>query len=329
MRPERPEARHSFRISAEAAGARLDRTLTGLLPHLTRSRIQALVAQSLVLLDGRPADSSDRVRAGQSIDVTIPRPVPATPAPEDIPLTVLHEDADILVIDKPSGLAIHPGAGRSSGTLVNALLHSVRDLSGVGGTLRPGIVHRLDAGTTGVLVVAKNDAAHVALARQFEKRTVEKEYVAVVHGRPPRAEGAIEAGIGRDPFHRKKMSTRSTRSREARSTYAVERALDGASVLRVRIHTGRTHQIRVHLASIGCPLVGDRLYGGGREPASRSASAREALRAFARPALHAARLTIDHPTTGARICFESPLPDDVRGLIADAAAPKDGAAGRP
>lgn len=219
------------------------------------------------------------------------------------------------MIDKPAGLVVHPGAGRPSGTLVNALLHHVKDLSGVGGVLRPGIVHRLDRGTSGLMVVAKDDATHRALAVQFASRSVEKEYLALVLGRPPR-EGGIAAAIGRDPVHRKKMSVRAPRGREARSRYEVVESFDGMALLRVRILTGRTHQVRVHLASIGHPVAGDAVYGGRREPMARRAAAREALRSLARPALHAARLAFAHPRSGERLEFRSELPPDLATLLA-------------
>jgi 23S rRNA pseudouridine1911/1915/1917 synthase len=235
--------------------------------------------------------------------------------PEAIPLRIIHEDAHLIVVDKPAGLVVHPGAGAPSGTLVNALLHHVKDLSGVGGVLRPGIVHRLDRGTSGLLVVAKDDETHRELARQFAGRTVEKEYLALVHGVPRRGEGAIKATIGRDPVHRQKMSVGASRGREALSTYRVLEVLDGAALLRVRIHTGRTHQIRVHLASIGHPVAGDRTYGGGRTPSSRRQDARDALSSLSRPALHAARLAFRHPVTSALLVFESPLPEDIDSVL--------------
>jgi 23S rRNA pseudouridine1911/1915/1917 synthase len=223
-------------------------------------------------------------------------------------------------VDKPAGMSVHPGAGRTTGTLVNARLHHVRDLSGVGGVLRPGIVHRLDKGTSGLMVVAKDDATHRALAEQFASRRVRKEYRAVVIGIPSRKEGEIALPIGRDPVHRKRMTVRAKRGRQARTSYCVEQALDGAALLRVRIATGRTHQIRVHLASLGHPIAGDKTYGGGRTPPSRRARSREALRTFDRPALHAAHLTFEHPKSGRPMSFESPLPQDLLGLI-EALAP--------
>ena len=306
---------HRLPVGPDGDGLRLDAWVASVLPELSRSRVQALIAEGRVTLDGRAARGSARIREGQTVVVAVPEAAPAVPQPEEIPLVVLHEDERLLVIDKPAGLSVHPGAGRPSGTLVNALLHHVKDLSGIGGVLRPGIVHRLDRGTSGVLVVAKDDAAHRALAQQFAARTVEKEYLAVVLGSPARATGTIDAAIGRDPVHRKKMSVRATKARAALSTYTVVERLDGAALLRVRIHSGRTHQIRVHLASIGHPVAGDAVYGGTRPPGSERERSKAALRALTRPALHAARLSFTHPGSGARLTFESPLPDDLLALL--------------
>jgi 23S rRNA pseudouridine1911/1915/1917 synthase len=191
----------------------------------------------------------------------------------------------------------------------------VHDLSGVGGVLRPGIVHRLDRGTSGLLVVAKDDETHRSLVRQFAGRTVEKEYVALVLGAPARTSGEVDAPIGRDPVHRQKMSVRASRSREARTSWLVEERFDGAALLRLRIHTGRTHQIRVHLASIGHPVAGDAVYGGTRTPSSHRAAAREALQSLDRPALHSARLSFTHPASGERVTFEAPLPPDLVAVL--------------
>lgn len=309
------EAPRSLTVDSAGASLRLDRWLALRLPELSRARIQSLIEAGHVQVDGRSAKASLRLKAGQAVTVSVPEPVAAEPTPEDIPLRVVYEDAHLLVIDKPAGLAVHPGAGRSGGTLVNALLHHVEDLSGVGGVLRPGIVHRLDKGTSGLMVVAKDDQTHRALSAQFAGRTVEKEYLALVHGVPARAEGEITAAIGRDPVHRKKMSTRAPRGREARSSYRVLEALDGAALLRVRIHTGRTHQIRVHLAALGHPVAGDATYGGGRTPCCRRTTSRDALKSLSRPALHAARLAFDHPATGVRLAFESPWPEDLAGVL--------------
>jgi len=304
-----------LRTDARAAGSRLDVWLARSLPSLSRARLQALIEQGHVLLDGAPARASTRLREGQGVFVQVPAPVPAEPRPEDIPLSVLHQDARLLVVDKPAGLVVHPGAGVASGTLVNALLRHVKDLSGVGGVLRPGIVHRLDRGTSGLMVVAKDDETHRALARQFASRSVEKEYLALVHGVPAPARGSLDAPIGRDPVHRRRMSVRAPHGRDARTSWAVEEAFDGAALLRVRIHTGRTHQIRVHLASLGHPVVADPVYGGTRTPSSRRGAARELLRAFTRPALHAARLAFRHPATGERLAFAAPLPADLASLL--------------
>jgi 23S rRNA pseudouridine1911/1915/1917 synthase len=298
-------------VDPEDAGTRLDVWLTRTAPELSRARGQALIAEGQVTVDGEPSRSSTRLRGGESIALTIPAPVAAAPLPEDIPLRVVHEDEHLLVIDKPAGLVVHPGAGQAQGTLVNALLHLVKDLSGVGGVLRPGIVHRLDRGTSGLLVVAKDDPTHRALVRQFAGRTVEKEYLAIVHGRPAAKTGTIALPIGRDPVHRQKMSVRAPRGRTSRSDYAVVEGLDGAALVRVRIHTGRTHQIRVHLAALGHPVAGDATYGGTRSPSARRPEAKAALQGLERPALHAARLVFTHPATGARLAFESALPEDM------------------
>jgi 23S rRNA pseudouridine1911/1915/1917 synthase len=305
----------SLDVDQAAQGLRLDVWLASRLPDLSRARIQALIADGHVLLDGRAVRASSRLRAGQSVRIDVPAAVPARPGPEDIPLAIVYEDAHLLVVDKPAGLVVHPGAGRQTGTLVNALLHRVQNLSGIGGVLRPGIVHRLDRGTSGLLVVAKDDQTHRGLARQFAGRTVEKVYEAVVLGVPQPSRGVIESPIGRDPVHRKRMSARAPRGRQARTTYEVVEALDGAARVRVRIHTGRTHQVRVHLASIGHPLAGDQVYGGRRSPACRSPEARGALMHFGRPALHAALLAFTHPVSGAALRLESPLPADLTQLL--------------
>jgi 23S rRNA pseudouridine1911/1915/1917 synthase len=301
--------------SGSDAGARLDVWLARRLPDLSRARVQALMAEGAVRLDGHPARPSLRLRGGEEITVEVPDPVAAAVTPEDLPLAIVHQDAWLAVVDKPAGMTVHPGAGRTAGTLVGALLHHVRDLSGVGGVLRPGIVHRLDRGTSGLMVVAKDDDTHRALAAQFAARTVEKEYLAVVHGVPRARQGTIDAAIGRDPVHRMKMSVRAPRARAARSSYTVVEPLDGAALLRVRIHTGRTHQIRVHLASLGHPNPGDATYRGTRTPSSRRAASRTALAALDRPALHAASLAFAHPATGARLRFESPFPADLQALL--------------
>jgi 23S rRNA pseudouridine1911/1915/1917 synthase len=307
----------AFVVETDAAGVRLDRVLAERLPDLSRARIQTVIDDDGVRVDGREAKPSLRLKAGASVAVTVPEPEPAQPEPEDIPIQVVHEDPHLLVVDKPAGLVVHPGAGARSGTLVNALLHHVTDLSGVGGVLRPGIVHRLDKGTSGLIVIAKDDATHRALARLFPLRTVRTESGGVVLGTPARAPATIDRPTGRDPVHRRRMAIDAPRARTARSTYVVRERLDGAALLEVTIHTGRTHQIRVHLSSIGHPVAGDELYGGTRTPSSRRPETRAALAALERPALHAARLELDHPATGARLTLTSPLPPDLEALLAE------------
>ena len=307
--------RRELTVDGDAAGLRLDRFLARAFPEHSRARLQALIESGHVRLDGQPTRAAARLKPAQVVSIGFPPPEPAEPQAEDIPLQVVHEDAQLLVIDKPAGLVVHPGAGVRAGTLVNALLHHVRDLSGVGGVLRPGIVHRLDRGTSGLLVVAKDDATHRALVRLFASRAVEKTYLAIVLGCPSPRAGRIELPIGRDPVHRLKMSARAPRARPARSDYELVEALDGAALVRVRLHTGRTHQIRVHLSSLGHPVAGDALYGGTRAPGCRRPAARAALQALARPALHAHLLAFVHPATGARLELHSPLPADLAGLL--------------
>jgi 23S rRNA pseudouridine1911/1915/1917 synthase len=305
-----------FLSDGPSVGERLDVWLTRALGDASRARVQAWIEAGLVLVDRevvrRPAR---RLETGQTVVVTLPDPEPAEPRPEPLPLAVVHEDAWLLVLDKPAGVVVHPGAGVRGGTLVNALLHHVHDLSGIGGVLRPGIVHRLDRGTSGLLVIAKDDHTHRHLARQFAERTVEKEYWAIVIGTPTPPAGAIDTPIGRDPTHRQRMSTRASRGREAHTRYRVVERLDGLALLRIRILTGRTHQIRVHLASIGHPVAGDAVYRTTRPVLPCQAEMRAALRALERPALHATRLSFDHPASGARLSFESPLPKDLLSLL--------------
>jgi 23S rRNA pseudouridine1911/1915/1917 synthase len=237
----------------------------------------------------------------------VPEPTPARVEAQAIPLVILHEDADLVVVDKPAGMVVHPAAGHAAGTLVNALLHHCRDLSGVGGELRPGIVHRIDKDTSGVLVVAKHDRAHRALAAQWKVHSIDREYLALVRGAPRGERGTVDAPIGRHPTDRKRMSTHARVSRSAVTHWSVEEPLRGATLVRVRLETGRTHQIRVHMASIGLPVLGDPVYGGGRSlPAARG---------LGRQALHAALLGFTHPTSGERVRFESALPADLCALL--------------
>ena len=303
--------RHHLIVEAEHDGTRLDAFLTTLLPSQSRSGVQRLIRDGHVSGAASSLRPSTVVRAGQQYDVDIPAPTAAVPEPEALPLRIVFEDRELVVLDKPAGMVVHPGAGHSGGTLVNALLHHVKDLSGVGGELRPGIVHRLDRGTSGLMVVAKNDRAHQELARQFADREVEKEYVALVWG-VVHAGRRIDAPIGRDPNDRQRMSTKARRARDAVTRVTYSRDLDGVSLLRVAISTGRTHQIRVHLSAIGHPIVGDSTYGGVRR---RTAGHVRAVQRLERPFLHSARLVFTHPADGRRVEFDSPLPLDLQGVL--------------
>jgi 23S rRNA pseudouridine1911/1915/1917 synthase len=290
---------------------RLDRFLVSVLA-LSRSQIQRLIKEGCVLVAGRAAKANQPVKSGQEISIDVPELIDAAPQPESLPLPILYQDRDLIVVDKPAGMVVHPAAGHASGTLVNALLHHVDDLSGIGGEKRPGIVHRLDRGTSGLMVVAKHDAAHEELARQFHDREVEKEYLALVWGEVM-AGRRIDEPIGRDPGNRKKMSARARRSREAVTRIVrAEHFGRAVTLAQIAIHTGRTHQIRVHLSAIGHPIVGDALYGGVRR---RVPGDLRALTHLDRPFLHAARLAFTHPTEGRRMEFTSPLPDDLQRVL--------------
>jgi 23S rRNA pseudouridine1911/1915/1917 synthase len=304
-------AGHSLIVEAEQAGQRLDKYLADVVPALSRSQAQRLIDEGLVVVEGRQAKANLSVKAGDRIVVDVPDPEPPNAVAEDIAIPILYEDSDLVVVNKPAGMVVHPAAGHSSGTLVNALLHHVDDLSGIGGELRPGIVHRLDKGTSGVMVVAKHDAAHEALAQQFHDRHVEKEYVALVWG-VVQAGRRIDLPIGRDPNDRQKMSARARRARSAVTRITFAQHLRGVTLCHVAIHTGRTHQIRVHLSAIGHPIVGDATYGGVKARVAQDL--RPVLR-LDRPFLHAARLAFTHPTDGRTMTFEAPLPDDLRGIL--------------
>ncbi len=301
---------HRLVAAAEDEGLRLDQFVARRLPDLSRAQVQRLIRDGLVSVPGRTPKPALPVEPGLRVEVQVPAAAPADPQPEALPLSILHDDEDLVVVNKPAGMVVHPAAGHASGTLVNALLHHVRGLSGVGGRERPGVVHRLDRGTSGLMVVAKHDQSHRALARQFQERSVDKEYIALVWGRL-KAGLAIETPVGRDRRDRKKMSSRSARPRPAASTIVDAEPLDGVTLVRVRIETGRTHQMRVHLSESGHPVVGDELYGGIRKAPTRLA----AVAGLDRPFLHAARLGFAHPRTGERLDFEAPLPDDLAGVV--------------
>ena len=292
----------------------MDHFLVSVVPGQSRSHLQRLIEEGHVTVNGRPAKANLRLKLGVSVDIDIPEPRDPIPVPENIELPIVYEDADLVVVNKPPGMVVHPAAGHDSGTLVNALLYHVDDLSGIGGEKRPGIVHRLDRGTSGLMVVAKNDAAHQELARQFHDREVSKEYLALVWGVVV-AGRRIEDPIGRDPNNRLKMTNRARRSREAVTrivrVFQVNPAL---ALAQIAIHTGRTHQIRVHLSSIGHPIVGDTLYGGLRR---RLPFDIRAVSRLDRPFLHAAKLAFKHPRDGRRMEFESELPPDLKSVLDD------------
>ena len=286
-------------IGSQEAGRRLDQVVHQRLPEFSRARIQDWIKGGRVLANGVPVRASYTVRPGDAIQVEPAEPQPLEAAPEAIPLTVLYEDPDVVAIDKPAGMVIHAGAGVHSGTLVNALLHRFGQLSTAGGALRPGIVHRLDRFTSGVVLVAKNDLAHRNLADQFSRRQIEKVYVALVHGSLKQETGRIERPIARDPVHRTRMTARLAAGRAAWSEYRVLRRFQRFTLLEVRIGTGRTHQIRVHLSSVGHPVVGDTLYGA---PAKI-----EGQPALGRYFLHAHRIRFRQPTSGDEVRVVSPL----------------------
>ena len=306
--------------AAEDAGARLDRWLAAGIPGLSRERLKALIRDGRVTVNGATvSDASAKIKPGDRAEVRVPPAVAAVPEAEAIPLSVVYEDADVIVVDKPAGLVVHPAAGNASGTLVNALIaHCGDSLSGIGGVRRPGIVHRLDKHTSGLMVAAKNDAAHQALVAGFAARKVRRTYQALVWGVPRPRAGTIEGDIGRSPRNRKKMAVLARGGRPARTDYRVLQAWTSSlALVECRLQSGRTHQIRVHLAHVGHPVVGDATYG--RAPAARlkalpqAATAR--ISALSRQLLHAVRLEFRHPATGAQLAFESPLPVEMAAIL--------------
>jgi 23S rRNA pseudouridine1911/1915/1917 synthase len=298
-------------LSPKAADQRkrLDRFLSEAFPEQSRSQIQKWIEEHQVLLDGKPAKAGYKLRGKEQIEISLPEAKPSALLPEAIPLDLVYEDADLAVINKPAGMVVHIGAGVHQGTLVNALLHHFQSLSQSGGTDRPGIVHRLDKHTSGLLVVAKNDFSHAQLSRQFQSRSVTKRYLALAHGRMNRPSGEIQSAIGRDRVNRLRMSTRAARSREAHTMYEVVESFPRFSLLQLTIKTGRTHQIRVHLSSIKHPVVGDTLYGA---PARITSSAgKQTLPPLERNFLHAAFLQFLHPRTQQTMSFSSDLPEEL------------------
>jgi len=310
----RAPAEHRFTVDAAHAGERIDALIAARVPGLSRATVQRLIQAGQVQAnDAVVAKPGHRVRAGDAVAATVPAPVPIEVVAEDLPLVVLYEDADLIVVDKPAGLVVHPAAGHPRGTLVNALLFHCKDLSGIGGALRPGIVHRLDKDTSGVMVATKNDRAHAGLGAAFAAKSrgepggIVREYLGIAAPPPPAPAGTLRTWHGRHPTDRKRFSSRLAAGKPAVTHWTVVEPLAAAAVVRFRLETGRTHQIRVHAADHGWPLLGDPLYG--RTPKPLAAIAAE----LGRQALHAALLELDHPTTGVRLRFESALPDDMVG----------------
>ncbi len=294
--------------SSGDAGRRLDLFVAERIPELSRTRIQELIREGNVHVDGRSARASHRVVAGESIEVAVLQRPAMVAAPEDLPLELLLVDDDFVIVNKPAGMVVHAGAGHARGTLVNALLHRLGKLSGAGGALRPGIVHRLDRETSGVMIVARNDAAHENLAEQFRSRNVRKIYLALVHGKMPGDSGSITLPISRDPRRRTRMTARGKTGRHARTDWRVVARLERCTLVEAVLHTGRTHQIRAHFAAIGHPVVGDTLYGAPRN----LRVAMRSLPLLERNFLHAARIGFSHPVTGAWVEVRAPLPADLR-----------------
>lgn len=315
------ETKTKFVVGADHAGRRLDHFLVSQLRDSSRSRIQQLIAQEKALVDGKSAKASLLLRGGEQIEITgeVDRP-PLRAIAEEIPLDVVYEDDDLALVNKPAGMMVHAGAGatddeRNRGTLVNALLHRFGALSGVGGELRPGIVHRLDKETSGLIVVAKNDIAHRKLSAEFSGRKVKKTYIALVHGKLKADKGTISSPISRDAIRRVRMTTRRSGGREAITKYVVEQRIESDfgkfTLLKVKIETGRTHQIRVHMASLGHPVVGDALYGAPREIRARSGPTLSLSRNF----LHSAELQFEHPSSGELLSFSSSLPEPLAEFL--------------
>ncbi len=296
-----------FQASGSDSGSRLDRFLASRTPGISRTRLQRFIKNGLVHINGVPAlQPKTKISQGDVVEFEIPEPAPLRLEPENIKLDILYEDEHLLVINKAAGMVVHPGAGHETGTVVHALLHHCTDLSGIGDRMRPGIVHRLDRDTSGILVVAKTQQAHHSLVAQFACRSTCKNYLALVRGKPSSLAGSIARPIGRNPAHRKKMAA-IPGGREAITLWKTIKKLRGTSLLDIRILTGRTHQIRVHMASEGHPVIGDTLYGG---PSHLTVNGEQIK--IPRQMLHAARLELTHPATGQRMCWKAPLPEDMR-----------------
>ena len=304
---------YEYDIDPACGKKRLDIFLTEIQTDITRSYIKKLIETERVSVNGAPAKAHYKLKEGDRVEVEVPDPEPLEVKPEPIPLNIVYEDSSLIVVDKPPGMVVHPAPGHSGGTLVNALLHHCDDLAGIGGVERPGIVHRLDKDTSGLIVIAKTEASMQSLTLQFKERDVHKIYLALAKGKFKSKTGMIDVPIGRHKTQRKKMSTHTSAGRDAQTRYEVIRQLDSYAYLRLFPRTGRTHQLRVHLSSIGHPIFGDRLYGGTLGPG---------LPQIARQALHAHRLELTHPKTGSPLQFESPLPPDMVTLLSASPDPK-------
>lgn len=305
---EAKTTRYTWETDVDDAGERLDKFLASQLRDVSRSQVQQWIKDERVTVNGRPAKASYRLSVEDVVEVEVPEAVPLEVVAEPLPLNVVYEDNDLLVVNKPRGMVVHPAPGHETGTLVNGLLYHCRDLSGINGVLRPGIVHRIDKDTSGLLVVAKHDRAHLSLARQLEEHTVEREYMAIVHGRLAVEAGTVDAPIGRDPNNRQRMAVVQKGGKRAVTHFVVQQRFSNFTLLQLRLETGRTHQIRVHMKYIGHPVAGDPKYGPRR------------TLPIAGQALHAAVLGFDHPRTGERMRFETPLPEDMQQLLRRLAA---------
>ncbi len=304
---------HLLIVPNEADGKRIDLFLTDAIPGMSRSHAAGRIKEGHVWVEGVAVRKSGvRLRSGQAVRVRIPDPVPIEAHPEAIPLDVLYEDDHLLVINKQAGLVVHPAPGHADGTLVNAVLHHCDRLSSIGGCIRPGIVHRLDKDTSGVLIVTKTDAAQTGLTEQFKNRHIQKTYLALVVGRMPQSDGIIDLPIGRHPVDRKKMSVRATRSRNALTLWHEREVFSGISLLEIEIKTGRTHQIRVHMAAMGHPVAGDAVYGGRLPQTSASSRWASLIR---RPMLHAWKIGFTHPVTGRPMACCAPLAPDMEAVL--------------